>query len=253
VTPSRPRRAAAAAAATPDATPDDAALDAATTARTAVAATHAARLHLPGGITEDVGFLDDEGEPLIVLCGNATELRGAACLSVEAGPQRRVVLGGTLHPVSPAVRDLSEVLGSHAPCFAESLQAGPVQVVQLAVDEIRVEHGCVSSFVSCAAYAVAEPDLWGAFAPTVAHHLDTDHGDVLAQLARLHLPGQRVAAAAIARLRPDALTLDVIIPEGAVRLELAMYARVDDPHELCGRLLEVAAPRSVHDRHSEDR
>jgi len=29
--------------------------------------------------------------------------------------------------------------------------------------------------VACADYAVAEPDLWEAFAATVTEHLDTDH------------------------------------------------------------------------------
>jgi hypothetical protein len=224
--------------------------DPATTARTAIAATHSARLILPGGISEDVGYLDDEGEPLLLMCANMPALRGPACLAVDAGPQRRVLLGGTLHP---AALQLSEVLGDHEPCFIDARHAGPLQVVRLAVDEIRVEDGCRRSIVTCASYAAAEPDLWVAFAATVAQHLDSDHANALAQLARLHLPGEQVVVAAIAALQPEALTLDVVTPDGAARLRLSLYARVDDPHELCGRLLELTAPRGEDEQRPEDR
>jgi hypothetical protein len=237
----RPRRAFATCAST---------TDPATTARTALAATHSGRLILPGGISEDVGYLDDEGEPLLLMCANVPALRGPACLAVDAGPQRLVVLGGTLHP---AALELSEVLGDHEPCFIDARHAGPVQVVRLAVDEIRVEDGCRSSIVSCTSYAAAEPDLWVAFAATVAQHLDSDHGNLLARLARLHLPGEQVVVAAIAELQREVLTLDVVTPDGAARLRLPLYARVDDPHELCGRLLELAAPRGGDDQRPEQR
>jgi hypothetical protein len=217
----------------------------ATTARTALAATHGGRLRLPGGWSEDVGFLDDDGEPLLLLCGDGPPLRGSACLSVAAGPTRRVLLGGRLQTLDSVVRDLAELLGNHAPCFADALHVGPVQIVRLAVDEIRVEDGSGSWSVSCTDYAVAEPDLWEAFGATVAEHLDTDHGDLLAHLARLHLPGRQVVAVAIAALRRDLMTLDVVTPDGANRLPLHLHGHVDDPHELCGRLLEIAAPRAA--------
>jgi hypothetical protein len=223
----------------------------ATTARTALAATHGGRLNLPGGVSEDVGYLDDDGEPLILLCGEGPAVRGPACLSVAAGPRRWVVLGGTLQPHSPATRDLTELLGPHAPCFADALHVGPVEVVRLAVDEIRIEDGWASSIVSCTDYAAAEPDLWAAFGPTVGQHLDAEHGHVLAQLARLHLPGQFVVVAAVAGLRPEVLTLDVITPDGASRIDLPLSARVDDPHELCGSLHELAAPRAVPDQRED--
>jgi hypothetical protein len=224
----------------------------ATTARTALAATHGGRLSLPGWVSQDVGYLDDEGEPLIVTFRNGPALRGPACLSVAAGPRRRIVLGGTLHTLCEPARHLTGLLADHAPCFADFQSAAPVQVVRLAVDEIRVEDGCTSSIVSCAAYAAAEPDLWAAFAATVAQHLDSDHGDVLAQLARLHLPGERVVIAAVTRLQPEILTLDAVTTGGASRIILPLYARVDDPRELCGRLLELAAPQAGHDWHCED-
>lgn len=231
----------------------DSTTDLATTARTALAATHGGRLSLPGGVSEDVGYLDDDGEPIIVLGANVPALLGPACLSVPAGSRQRVVLGGTLHTLSLEARDLTKVLGDHAPCFAEALQAGPVQVVRLAVDEIRVEVGCHSSIVRCADYAAAEPDLWRAFAATVAQHLESDHSDLLAQLARLHLPGQQVVVAVIAGLHPGVLTLDVVTPEGASRIDLRLWARLDDPHELCGRLVELAAPRAANEQHPEGR
>lgn len=230
--------------------------DLATTARTAVAATHGGRLRLSGRASEDAGYLDDEGEPLIVLSGDVPALRGPACLSVAVGPARtdpRVVLGGTLHPLAPPTRDLFELLGLHAPCFATALAAGPLQVVRLSVDAIRVEQGCSSWKVGCADYVSAEPDLWRAFAPTVAAHLDSDHGDVLAALARLHLPGERIVVAPIAGLRPEVLTLDVVTPDGASRIGLPLHARVDDPHELCGRLLELARPGAAQDGPAADR
>lgn len=229
------------------------ATDLASTARTALAATHGGRLRLPGGRSEDVGYLDDDGEPLLVFCGDGPARRGPACLSVAAGPTRRVVLGGRLQTLDSAVRDLTELFGEHAPCFAQALQAGPVQIVRLAVDEIRGEEGCRSWFVSCADYAGAEPDVWEAFAATVAEHLDTDHGDLLVQLARLHLPGRQVVAVAIAELQREVLTLDVVTPDGAARIDLTLQASVDDPHELCGRLLEVAAPRAAHEGRCGDR
>lgn len=216
----------------------------ATTARTAVAATHGGRLRLPGGWSEEVGFLDDDGEPLLLLCGDGPPLRGSACLSVAAGATRRVVLGGRLQTLEEDVRDLTELLGNHAPCFADALHVGPVQIVRLAVDEIRVEDGSGSWPVSCADYAVAEPDLWEAFAATMSEHLEADHRDLLAQLARVHLPGRQVVAVAIAALRREVMTLDVVTPDGANRIPLQLNADLVDPHELCGRLLEVAGPVS---------
>ena len=163
------------------------------------------------------------------------------------------MLGGRLQTVGSAARDLSELFGDHAACFAAALHAGPVEVVRLAVDEIRVEEGDRSWSVSCADYAGAEPDLWEAFGSTVAEHLDADHADVLAQLAQLHLPGEGVVAAGLFALQPDVVTLDVVTPDGASRVSLPLHARVDDPHELCGRLLEVAAPRPVRGQRREDR
>jgi hypothetical protein len=219
----------------------------ATTARTALAATHGGRLRLPGGWSEDVGFLDDDGEPLLLLCGDGPPLRGSACLSVAAGPTCRVVLGGRLQTLDSEVGDLAELLGNHAPCFADALHMGPVQIVRLAVEEIRVEDGSGSRSVSCADYAVAEPDLWEAFAATVAEHLDSDHRDLLAHLARLHLPGQQVVAVAIAGLEREVLTLDVVTPDGANRIPLQLNADLTDPHELCGRLLDIASPPAPGD------
>jgi hypothetical protein len=227
--------------------------DNAIAARTALAAGHGGRLTLPGRLAEEVGYLDDDGEPLIVLCGDGPTPRGAACLLVGLGARQRVVLGGQLQPYEPGARDLVEVLGCHAACFAAALHHGPVQFVRLAVDAIRVEDGARSSSVSCAAYAAAEPDLWGAFAATVAQHLDHDHGDVLVQLARLHLPAQQVVAAGVAELRREGLTLDVVTPEGATRIGLPLQTILDDPHELCGRLIELTAPSATRDRPLDDR
>jgi len=51
-----------------------------------------------------------------------------------------------------------------------------------------------------------------------------------------------VVAVAIAELRREVLTLDVVTPDGASRIPLHLNAHVRDPHELCGRLLEIAAP-----------
>jgi hypothetical protein len=75
----------------------------------------------------------------------------------------------------------------------------------------------------------------------VAEHLNTEHGDVLASLAANQLPGATVVAASVAGLRRSALTLDVVTPEGAWRLALQLRERVNDPHELCGRLHELTA------------
>ena len=107
--------------------------------------------------------------------------------------------------------------------------------------------------VACADYAVAEPDLWEAFAATVTEHLDTDHGDLFAHLARLHLPGRQVVAVAIAELRREVLTLDVVTPDGATRIPLHLNAHVRDPHDLCGRLLEIAAPPAAGGGRGEPR
>jgi hypothetical protein len=222
--------------------------DLATAARTAIAATHGGRLLLPGPISEDVGFLDDDGEPLLVVFGFGPVPNGRACLSVAVGPQARVVLGGRLHAVGSAGGDVIALLGAHAPCFEDTLASGPVQMVRLAVDEIRFEEGRTSTIVSAADYAAAEPDLWAAFAVTVAEHLDSDHADVLTELARLHVPGHTVVATGIAELQPGVLTLDVVTPGSASRLRLPLHVRLDDPHELCGRLIEIAAPLTANER-----
>jgi hypothetical protein len=61
------------------------------------------------------------------------------------------------------------------------------------------------------------------------------------RLASSQLPDKNVVAASVAALRRSGLTLDVVTPEGAWRLALQLRERVDDPHELCGRLLELTA------------
>jgi hypothetical protein len=213
----------------------------ATAARTALAATHAGTLTLAGRVTEPVGYLDDDGEPVIVLVGDRVLPEGPACLSVPAGRRRRLVLGGRLQPLTGPGHDLVHLLGPHASCFADVLQAGPVQIVRLAVNAIRLEEARATRVVSWFDYAGAEPDLWTAFAPMVAEHLNTEHGDVLASLAANQLPGATVVAASVAGLRRSALTLDVVTPEGAWRLALQLRERVNDPHELCGRLHELTA------------
>jgi hypothetical protein len=51
-----------------------------------------------------------------------------------------------------------------------------------------------------------------------------------------------VVAAGVAGLRRGHLDLDVITLDGASRLAIALPTDLDDPHELCGRLLELLVP-----------
>jgi hypothetical protein len=53
-------------------------------ARRAVAAGHGGLLTVAGGPSVNVGYLDDDGEPVIVCATSAPALRGSACPAVRA-------------------------------------------------------------------------------------------------------------------------------------------------------------------------
>jgi hypothetical protein len=62
--------------------------DLAAMARTAVAATHRGRLVIAGRRPEDVGYVDDGGEPILIQHGGG-RIRPRAGLPVGAGCQER--------------------------------------------------------------------------------------------------------------------------------------------------------------------
>jgi hypothetical protein len=156
-----------------------------------------------------------------------------------------VWLGGQLHPTR---RDDSvpRLLGVHEECFAEVLRSGPIRLVRLVVDTVRLEDGSGTRAMTCTAYATAEPDFWAAFAPAVTQHLNDDHSEVLARLAGRFVDPEPVVAAAVASLRRGGLDLDVVTPSGASRFRVPL-GTVNDPHQLCSGLLELAAARGRGD------
>jgi hypothetical protein len=215
----------------------------ATAARTVVAATHGGWLTAAGRPRVAVGYVDDAGEPLVLVSRCEQPPRGLACLTVPGGAGR-VDLHGRLLPV-PGDDDLGRLLGAHRPCFVDTLRSGPARVLRLAVEAVRLEQEGAQHQVPWMSYASAEPDLWSAFGHTVATHLSADHGDVLATVARLRLRHTEVIAAGVAGLRRGGLDLDVVTPYGASRLAIALPADLQDPHELCGRLLELLVPGAL--------
>ena len=213
--------------------------DLGTLARTAVAAGHAGVLTLAGGLRLNVGYLDDGGEPLIVWPAPATVLHGPACLAIQPEDGARVVLGGRLVHVTGPDRAAAELLAVHASCFAEAMHAGPVRLVRLAVDAVRVDQDSRGVDVPCTTFATASPDLWSAFAVEVARHLSDAHVDALLEVAERHLPLDEVIGVAVRRLRRDIVDLDVVTTLGALQLEVALSGGLDDPHELCRRLRDL--------------
>jgi hypothetical protein len=213
-------------------------------ARTVIAGGHGGLLAVGGGALQPVGYVDDDGEPVLVLPGIAPTPRGSACLYVAAGPGRRVVLAGRLRPVRDehAVADL---VGGHAACFAQVLAADPVQLVRFAVEAVRVDAEGAGVEVSSTAFAVAEPDLWEALGGAVSAHLSEAHGDVLARIARRFVAGDEVVAAAVRRLSRTAIELDVITASGAGRVTVPLSPAVNDPHRVCRRLAELALPKEA--------
>lgn len=210
-------------------------------ARTAVAAGHGGLLTLAGRGTRPVAYVDDDGEPVIV-CAEALSLRGSACLAVAATGRRRVVLAGRLLQPGRRDRHVMDLPSAHDLCLAEANRAGPMRLARLSVDAVRVEEDRAGVDVSCLAFATAEPDLWFAFAPAVAEHLNESHDDVLRSVAARHLRQADVVAVAVSRLRRTVLDLDVVTPLGAFRLHPPLRVALDDPRELCGRLPELLEP-----------
>jgi hypothetical protein len=209
-------------------------------ARTAVAATHGGLLMLPGRPAVEVGYVDDGGEPLVLVSRCETPPTGHACLAVP-GAGQRVVLSGRLL-LLPGEPDLGRLLGVHQPCFLDALRAGPARLLRLAVESVQVERGGARHDVPWLRYAAAEPDLFVAFGATVASHLSLDHAPLLATVAQHRLPGEQVVAAAVAVIRRGRFELDVVTPDGATRIAVALPADLDDPHELCGRLPDLLVP-----------
>lgn len=207
-------------------------------ARTAVAAGRSGILTVPGVGADQVGYLDDDGEPLII-CPESLARDSSACLAVPAGRRCRVVLGGRLARVDRLHPHLAEVLASrtaHAACLPHGLRSGPVRVVRLCVDAIRVEEDRDSVAVPCTDFASAEPDLWAAFAPAVAMHLNESHAAVLRSAASRRLPDEQVVAVAARRLGRTVLDLDVVTALGASRLQARHGVTVEDPREFCCHL-----------------
>ena len=212
-------------------------------ARTVVASTHSGRLLIPGANPSDVSFLDDGGQPVLVVESRWSPTTGTGVVPVVLMVEARgsnVALCGRLHRLAPGNADLNRRLHHHATCFVGSVEPGPVAFWRLDVEQ-------VGSFdadgrripLSLLDYGMAEPDLFEAFAADTVEHLQESHADLVAaaaaELLELPTPGHLVAAA-VSALHPDRLELDVVTAEGGWRLQLPMRPPLLDPHDVCERL-----------------
>ena len=213
-----------------------AAWPAAATARTVVAAAATARLLVPGRRPQTVGYLDDEGQPvLIVAVGpTAARLEGPGVLLIRAGAGL-VRLGGRLRlpaaktPTGRAVADGGPV-------------AGPLRAVRFEVDRVLLGRpGTEQLVVPVDGYVEAVPDLFAAHGHHVADHLQDEHDDLLRAVVRGRVDradASEVIAVGVHSLEATGVQLDAITCHGAVRLRVGL--RLTDPWEACEQLPDLA-------------
>ena len=213
----------------------------ATTARSIVATSHVGRVLRGGYPPEPVTYVDDAGEPLVLLprCGPlptaGSSVRGVLVVSRADGAL--TVLAGRLHCVGAADEAARTALRQHVRCIAPSSQS--VQAARLAVHEVVLFVDGTSHAVSELAYASALPDTFAAQAPDVADHLGRAHPELLRGCVSGLIEGE-VVATEVRTLAPDRMELDVVTDVGASVVTLRLHPPVTSAHDVCDRLLELS-------------
>jgi hypothetical protein len=217
--------------------------DAAVLARTIVAGSHGAKLLVPGWQHTPVGYLEDDGQPVLVLSPRERpRIEGPACLAVAADGTE-VHLGGRLRMLRRPDDHVAGLLHAHARCLrTATLRPGPVTLVSLDVEHVTVTTGANRQVVPVVAYAVAAPDMFQAHARALAAHHRSEHSDLLIAVAarRLGTPADGVAGVAVRSLTPTHLVLDAVTTSGAWVCEVALQPALTDPRQLCRRLCALA-------------
>lgn len=216
-------------------------------ARTTVTSSHAGQLVAAGHRSRPVGYLDNDGEPtMIVARADLARLPQRAYLHVETDSGRRVVLGGRLRIVGDPNPALTELLAAHGSCFADDLHSITLGLVRLIVATVCLDSGGDVHTVPVTDYRNAHPDLWAAFGGPTTRHLQADHPDLLDRLASAYVPDRPLVAVSLRALRPSGLGLDVITEHGAHRVEIPFIVSIPDPRGLCAHLLDLV---TFSDRH----
>lgn len=216
--------------------------DAAVLARSVVAGGHGAKLLVPGWQQAPVGYLEDDGQPVLVL-PPWDRIEGPACLAVVADATE-VHLGGRLRRLRHPDESLTGLLRAHTRCLlGEAVPAGPVTLVRLDVEHVTVTTGANHRVVPVVAYAVAEPDMFLAHARALSTHLQSEHGDLLVALAarRLGTTVEQVAGVAVRTFTPTRLVLDAVTGSGSWACEVALRPTLSDPRQLCRRLCALVS------------
>jgi hypothetical protein len=211
-------------------------------ARTVVASTHAGRFLRGSRPPERVPYVDDGGEPLLLLprCGGLHPGSGSRAVLIVTGINDvQTVLVGRLHCVGPADEAAREALRQHARCLTSALGHGAVEPARLAVQEVVLLVGGHSHAVSELTYAAATPDTFAVHGRDLAVHLGRDHADLLRRAADSRVDGQ-VIAVAVRAVGPDHLELDVVSDTGAWVVSLPLSPPVGAAHDVCDRLLELS-------------
>lgn len=217
-------------------------VDAAVLARTVVAGTHGARLLVPGWRQDPVGYLEDDGQPVLVLPPR-DRIEGSACLAV-VDDATEVHLGGRLRLLRRPDENVTGLLQAHMRCLLrEAVRPGPVALVQLEVEHVTITTGATRQVVPVVAYAVAEPDVFLAHARALSTHLQSEHGDLLVALAarRLGTTVEQVAGVAVRTFTPTRLVLDAVTGSGSWACEVALRPTLSDPRQLCRRLCALVS------------
>jgi hypothetical protein len=211
-------------------------------ARTAIASTHVARLVRGAEPPEVVPYVDDGGEPLLLLArspGALAATPGARAVLAVSGPEGALaVLVGRLHRVGPLDEAAKAALRRHARCLTSSLSQPSVVVCRLAVHEVVVVLHGQSHAVNELAYAAAEPDTFAVHGRDLADHLTRDHADLLRGAASARVEGT-VIAVGVRAVCADRIDLDVVTSEGASTVAVPLSPPVGATHDVCDRLLEL--------------
>jgi hypothetical protein len=216
-------------------------------ARTAVASSHVATL---GRATSSrmVRYVDDDGEPVVVLAHATPPPRGPVALTIRPAPAAlgAVVLTGHLTPVDLEALgdDAARCLAGPEPC----VHVRPADTLhRLVVDQVRVAGG---ECVRLPDYVEAEADLFAAFGDEVAQHLSDDHALEIGVLAARYLsprpvtatadPG-RVVGAAVRVVGRTALQVDLVDVDGSHPVTIPFSRRLDHLSDLGRELRALGA------------
>jgi hypothetical protein len=210
-------------------------------ARTVVASTHTGRFLRGSGPPERVPYVDDGGEPLLLLPRRGVLSVGPASravLVVTGIDDVQAVLVGRLHGVGSRDEAAREALRQHARCLTSALGQGAVQPARLAVQEVVLLVDGHSHPVSELTYAAAAPDTFAVHGRDLAAHVGRDHADLLRRAVDSRVDGH-VIAVAVRAVGPDHLELDVVSDTGAWVVSLPLSPPVAAAHDVCDRLLEL--------------